>query len=134
MRNRSDDLVLRANPTESLSLEEMRARLPAIFAEQPHESRSQRYVYISTAEILEELVVNGYVPVEAHVFGMEIPLRRIYSLNPLVRIVGAFRDVLYDLRFPPLWDIAYVLLWAISMVVIGMWVFGKLDRRLAEEV
>jgi ABC-2 type transport system permease protein len=75
-----------------------------------------------------------YVPVQAHVFGMEIPLRRIYSLNPLVRIVGAFRDVLYDLRFPPLWDIAYVLLWAIGMVVFGMWVFGKLDRRLAEEV
>jgi len=75
-----------------------------------------------------------YVPIQAHVFGMEIPLRRIYSLNPLVRIVGAFRDVLYDLRFPPLWDLAYVSLWAIGMVVLGMWVFGKLDRRLAEEV
>jgi len=75
-----------------------------------------------------------YVPVQAHVFGMEIPLRRLYSLNPLVRIVGAFRDVLYDLRFPPLWDLAYILLWAIGMVVLGMWVFGKLERRLAEEV
>ena len=75
-----------------------------------------------------------YVPIKAHVFGMEIPLRRIYELNPLVRIVEAFRDVLYDLRFPPLWDLAYVLLWAIGMVVVGMWVVGKLDRRLAEEV
>jgi ABC-2 type transport system permease protein len=75
-----------------------------------------------------------YVPIQAHVFGVEIPLRRIYSLNPLVRIVGAFRDVLYDLRFPPLWDLAYILLWAIGAVVIGMWVFGKLERRLAEEV
>jgi ABC-type polysaccharide/polyol phosphate export permease len=75
-----------------------------------------------------------YVPIHAHVFGMEIPLRRLYSLNPLVRIVGAFRDVLYDLRFPPLWDLAYVFLWAIGTVVFGMWVFGKLDRRLAEEV
>src|SRR5690349_7857749 len=68
-------------------------------------------------------------PLHAHVFGHEIPLRRVYSLKPLVRIVGAFRDVLYDLRFPPVWDLAYILLWAVGTVVVGMWVFGKLDRR-----
>jgi ABC-type polysaccharide/polyol phosphate export permease len=51
-----------------------------------------------------------------------------------VRFVGAFRDVLYDLRFPPLWDIAYITLWAVGALVVGYWVFGKLDRRLAEEV
>jgi ABC-type polysaccharide/polyol phosphate export permease len=76
----------------------------------------------------------SYVPVHATVLGVEIPLLRIYSLNPLVRMVGAFRDVLYDLRFPPLWDTAYILLWAIGSLIVGMWVFGKLDRRLAEEV
>jgi ABC-2 type transport system permease protein len=75
-----------------------------------------------------------FVPVHATVFGVEIPLLRIYSLNPLVRFVGAFRDVLYDLRFPPLWDIAYITLWAVGALVVGYWVFGKLDRRLAEEV
>jgi len=75
-----------------------------------------------------------YVPVHATVLGVEIPLLRIYSLNPLVRFVGAFRAVLYDLRFPPLWDMAYILLWAIGAVVVGFWVFAKLDRRLAEEV
>src|SRR5690349_19169095 len=46
-----------------------------------------------------------FVPVHATLFGVEIPLLRIYSLNPLVRFVGAFRAVLYDLRFPPLWDL-----------------------------
>jgi ABC-type polysaccharide/polyol phosphate export permease len=25
----------------------------------------------------------------------------VYNLNPLVRFVEAFRDVFYDLRFPP---------------------------------
>lgn len=75
-----------------------------------------------------------YVPVHAHVFGMEIPLLYLYRLNPLVRLVGAFRAALYDLRFPPLWDTLYVVLWAVAMLVIGMWVFGRLDRRLAEEV
>jgi ABC-type polysaccharide/polyol phosphate export permease len=75
-----------------------------------------------------------YVPVHATVFGVEIPLLRLYSLNPLVRFVGAYRDVLYDLRFPPLWDTVYILLWAIGSLLFGMWVFAKLDRRLAEEV
>ena len=75
-----------------------------------------------------------YVPVHAHVLGVEIPLLRIYSLNPLVRVVGAFRAVLYDLRFPPLWDVAYIFLWAVGTLAVGLWVFGKLDRRLAEEV
>jgi ABC-type polysaccharide/polyol phosphate export permease len=76
----------------------------------------------------------SYVPVHAHLFGIEIPLLRLYSLNPLVRFVGAFRAVLYDLRFPPLWDTIYIVLWAVGALLVGMWVFGKLDRRLAEEV
>ena len=33
-----------------------------------------------------------------------IPLLRIYTLNPLVALRRGFRDVLYDLRFPPLCD------------------------------
>jgi ABC-type polysaccharide/polyol phosphate export permease len=75
-----------------------------------------------------------YVPVHATVLGVEIPLLRIYSLNPLVRFIGVFRDVLYDLRFPPLWDLAYLVIWSAAMFALGMWVFGRLDRRLAEEV
>jgi ABC-type polysaccharide/polyol phosphate export permease len=75
-----------------------------------------------------------FVPVHATLFGVEIPLLRLYSLNPLVRFVGAFRAVLYDLRFPPIWDLAYITLWSIGTLLVGYWVFGKLDRRLAEEV
>jgi ABC-2 type transport system permease protein len=75
-----------------------------------------------------------YVPVHAHVFGTEIALRQIYRLNPLVRIIELFRAVLYDLRFPPLWDLCYVVLWAGAMLCVGMWVFSRLDRRIAEEV
>lgn len=75
-----------------------------------------------------------YVPVHATVLGIEIPLLRIYELNPLVRFVDVFRDVLYDLRFPPLWDTVYIVLWAAGSLVVGLWVFAKLDRRLAEEV
>jgi lipopolysaccharide transport system permease protein len=62
------------------------------------------------------------------------PLLRVYELNPLVRFVDAYRAVLYDLRFPALSDMIYISLWAVAMLVLGLLVFHRLDRRLAEEV
>ena len=74
------------------------------------------------------------VPKESDVFGMTIPLREIYRLNPLVRMVEAFRDVLYDMRFPTLTTVLYLLAWAIGVLVLGFLVFGRLEPRLAEEL
>jgi hypothetical protein len=68
MRRRlPNDLLLRAKPTESLSLEEMQSRIPAIFAEEAHTSRSDRYVFVSTKQMVEQLVSCDFVPVEASV-------------------------------------------------------------------
>ena len=74
------------------------------------------------------------VPETADVAGVEIPVRAIYELNPLVPMINCFRAVLYDLRFPPLGDLVYFSVWAIALLFIGHWFFGRLDRRLAEEV
>jgi ABC-2 type transport system permease protein len=68
------------------------------------------------------------------ILGWHVPLLRIYNLNPLVRLVTLYRDVLYDLRFPRLVDLAYVTVWSAALLVVGLWVFRRLDRRLAEEV
>lgn len=61
------DTMLRARGDDGLSLDEMRARLPAIFADAAHSSRSDRYVYISTHDTVSALMSNGFVPVEARV-------------------------------------------------------------------
>ena len=76
----------------------------------------------------------SYVPKTADVLGMTIPLRTIYELNPLVTFVESFRSVLYDLAFPPIGDLAYLTAWAVVLLGFGLWVFGKLERRLAEEL
>jgi ABC-2 type transport system permease protein len=76
----------------------------------------------------------SYVPDTATVLGVEIPVGDIYRLNPLVTFIEAFRDVLYDLRFPPLANCLYLVGWTASLLAFGFWVFGRLDRRLAEEV
>jgi ABC-2 type transport system permease protein len=58
----------------------------------------------------------------------------LYNLNPLTRFVEAFRDVLYDQRFPPLDHLAYLVVVAAAAVGLGLWVFGRFEGRLAEEL
>ncbi|BBQ11584.1 hypothetical protein WP1W18C01_19440 [Stenotrophomonas maltophilia] len=45
-----------------LSDDQIRAVAPSIFAEAPHESRSERYAYIPTATVLQELRGEGFEP------------------------------------------------------------------------
>lgn len=52
--------VLRSD--HPLSDAQIRTVAPSIFAEAPHESRSQRYSYIPTAEVLTELRKEGFQP------------------------------------------------------------------------
>ncbi len=77
------DLKLRANSGHSLSLDEMRTRLPAIFAEGAHESRSERYVFISTANMITALGNNGFLPVEARVSRSRIAGKQAFTKHML---------------------------------------------------
>jgi ABC-type polysaccharide/polyol phosphate export permease len=74
------------------------------------------------------------VPDTADILGAEIPIGTIYRLNPLVQLVQAFRAVLYDLRFPPLDSMLYLVAWSVGMLAFGYWFFDRHQRRLAEEV
>lgn len=56
---------LKARPGEWLTEDEMRARLPAIFADDKHNSRSERYTYISTMDLLRALAEDGFLPTYA---------------------------------------------------------------------
>jgi uncharacterized protein DUF932 len=70
-----NDLVVRSKPNESLSLDEMRARFPTIFAQSPHESRSDRYVFLSTERMVRRLVEREFVPVEVRLANSRDPSR-----------------------------------------------------------
>lgn len=54
--------MLQAQCGSSLSTDELMARVPSIFAEDAHESRSGRYVYIPTIEIVQKLRAEGWAP------------------------------------------------------------------------
>jgi lipopolysaccharide transport system permease protein len=66
--------------------------------------------------------------------GHEIPVLFLYKLNPMVRLVEAYRNALYDLRFPPLFDVVYVTVVGLATLAVGLWAFRKLQGRLAEEL
>lgn len=74
------------------------------------------------------------VPKSKEVLGVDVPVLEIYRLNPLVRFIEGFRDVLYNLRMPSVGTLLYLLAWSAGLLVAGLWVFRKLEPRLAEEV
>ncbi|GGE97537.1 DUF932 domain-containing protein [Sphingomonas prati] len=48
--------------TEALDNDTLRALVPSIFAEEAHDSRSQRYVYVPTIELVDGLRKEGWAP------------------------------------------------------------------------
>ena len=74
------------------------------------------------------------VPEKAHILGHEVAVRTIYSLNPMVRFVGAYRHLLYDLRYPGLGDLSYLLGVSVLVLLIGRGIFLKVEGRFAEEL
>ena len=75
-----------------------------------------------------------FVPQGATLLGWELPVRTLYGLNPMVRFVEAYRDCLYDLRFPPLADVLYLVAVAAVTLVAGGLLFRRLEPKLAEEL
>lgn len=74
------------------------------------------------------------VPKHQVVFGHEIALRSIYELNPMVRFIGMYRHLLYDMRYPQFGDWLFVLGVSVLVLVIGRTIFLKVEPRFAEEL
>ncbi|MEO6826822.1 MAG: ABC transporter permease [Microbacteriaceae bacterium] len=65
-------------------------------------------------------------------FGTPITLLNVYETNPLERFVSVFRQLLYDNRWPDLNDLVTCALWAGVSLALGLWVFRKNEKGLAE--
>lgn len=59
---------------------------------------------------------------------------RLYEANPMAVFVRAFRNVLYELRWPTLSQFAFMTALAATSLLLGLWVFGRLSPRFAEEL
>ncbi len=57
-----------------------------------------------------------------------------YLLNPVTQFIIMYRDVMVDGNLPSLYSIVVVIGFAIAAYLVGSLVFGKLQRRFAEEL
>lgn len=64
--------------------------------------------------------------------GTNLTLLDIYRLNPLERFTEVFRNLMYDNRLPELSTIIYVLVASLLFLVMGLFVFSKNEKNLAE--
>jgi lipopolysaccharide transport system permease protein len=71
---------------------------------------------------------------DAHggLFGTQVTILDVYRLNPLERFVAVFRQLLYDNRWPDLHDVLLCAIWAAGALVVGVWIFRRNEKGLAE--
>ena len=74
------------------------------------------------------------VPLHTEIAGINVPARLLYSINPMVGFTAIYRNLLYDLRFPSLGQVAYVIVVSFATLALGALVFSRLEGRLAEEL
>ena len=76
-----------------------------------------------------------YVPKTAHVLGMDDPAPHDLRAQPARHASSSRTETRCTTSGSrPIGDLAYLVAWAVVLLAFGLWVFGKLDRRLAEEL
>ena len=65
-------------------------------------------------------------------FGTSVTILDVYESNPLVHFVNVFRQLLYDNRWPDSQDFLLCAIWAFAAFVVGLWIFRRSEKGLAE--
>ena len=58
----------------------------------------------------------------------------VFYLNPMTSIIIAYRDILYYGQYPKLETLTQAIFFGLTLLIIGVLVFGKLKRHFAEEL
>lgn len=74
------------------------------------------------------------VPDTADAWGVTVPVGTLYRLNPMTQFAGAYRNAVFDLRWPPLVTMGYLVVVALLSLAAGWWIFRRFEGRLAEEL
>jgi ABC-2 type transport system permease protein len=65
-------------------------------------------------------------------FGLNITLMDVYSLNPMEQFINVFRTVLYDVTAPSATSLLTCFLWSFVSLALGVLIYSKKDKNLAE--
>lgn len=98
---------------------------------------SSLYVYFRDLSQIWEVLLSILIYASPIIYPLSIVppyLLPYYMLNPLTRIILIYRDIMVKGTLPDLGDLGIVLAFGILTVLLGNFVFGKLQRRFAEEL
>lgn len=79
-------------------------------------------------------VMQTYIHVHQMILGVNVPLRAIYELNPMVHVVTGFRNLMYDGRLPGLVSMLYLVVTSVLVLGGGWAFFRKVEDRMVEEL
>jgi len=100
-------------------------------------------VYFRDLSYLWSIVVQGWFFATPIVYHQSLAtdrladhavLLRVYNNLPLTVVVRMFRNLMYDLRMPRLLDFAVLSGYALVALMIGWWIFHRVEGRFAEEL
>lgn len=66
------------------------------------------------------------------IFGSSLTVFDIYTWNPLYHFIAAFRQILYDNRWPDTSHLIVCLIWTLVAIIVGTTVFSRAEKKIAE--
>jgi lipopolysaccharide transport system permease protein len=73
-------------------------------------------------------------PIVYPIYDVPHRIQTVLKLNPMTDMALSYRAVLYDGAHPGWLQFAYFAAWALGMLGVGLFVFGRLEKGLAEEL
>jgi lipopolysaccharide transport system permease protein len=95
------------------------------------------FVYFRDLGQIWEVLISILIYASPIIYPMSIVptyLTKYYMLNPITHFVIIYRDLMVAGKFPSYSNILMVVLFSAAVLVIGNFVFSKLQRRFAEEI
>lgn len=75
--------LIRARNGQGLDLEEIAQATPSVFADDKHHTRSAKYTFISTLELLQGMIKEGFAPYEVRQGGSKFEDKRAYTKHQI---------------------------------------------------
>lgn len=94
-------------------------------------------VYLRDMEYIVGVLLMAWIwatPIMYTLDGISQPVKALLYLNPMTSIIAAFHDILYYKVAPSVSSIGVVLLVGIALVLLGEFVFARLEGNFAEEL
>jgi lipopolysaccharide transport system permease protein len=98
---------------------------------------SSLYVYFRDLSQIWDVLLNVLMYATPVIYPMSVVppyLLPYYMLNPLTHIIIMYRDIIILGTFPTWLSFIYIVIFGVAAILVGNYVFEKLQRRFAEEL